>query len=222
MNTALRRGVVALATTLACLALQATPASASLLGLNITAGTMTLIASTGTGTVTDAIPFIPSTGTGCGDGMGVTATPTASVNAWAFTSFGYVGRFKVGTTWYVAHLARTGGTSGTVTSVTTTGATLNSAGLTLRLDIYVATNQSATSTDCSFGATRFCRFANVNVSLQGTYSGNINSPAVSDDFSLTGSGTLGTTSPPCSTPFTTYNAGTVTFTGLTANVVSVF
>ena len=233
MNKNLRRGVAVLATAFACLALMGSPASAATITADITAGTVTLINSTMT--ATDQIPLGPGVtelGTNCVNGITVNTTETltgttvTSVTHWQITGFTIVSRFKLSATWYVAELTRTGGNQGTVTGIvvpttTTTGsATLNASTLTLAANIYTATNQSDAATTCEHGTTRTCRFASVALSVQGTYSGDIHSPLMSHTASLTGSGTLGTTTPPCNAPFTTYNAGTVTIAGLVAHVLT--
>ena len=219
MNKNLRRGVVALATAFACLALMASPASASVLTGTITAGTLTL--SNQAVTVTDTIPLGGAGGTGCASSIEVTVTPTGSVTTWQVTAFAIIARFQLGTTFYISERTRTGSTAGTVTAVTATSAALNSAGLNLRSDVYVATNQSATATDCAHGTTRTCRFNNVSLTVQGTYNGDVNAPAVSDTASLSGSGTLGSTTPPCNAPFTTYSGGCLTISNLTGHVTGV-
>ena len=221
MKKNLWRGVVALATAIACLGLAGSPTSAVTLVGEITAGTVTLINSTGT--ATDTIPLTTggTLGTGCASNLkAFVNNTTTSTTTWQVTEFNTIGRFKLGTTWYIAELTKTGSASGTVTTVTTTTATLNSATLALSANIYTATDQSDTATTCAHGTTRTCRFANVSLSLQGTYSGNLHTPAVSDGVSLTSTGTLGTTTPPCNAPYTTYNGGTVTVTGMTAQVTA--
>ena len=223
MNRNLRRGVVAVAVAVfVSLTLLATPASAAVITSDITAGTVTLISPTGT--VTDAFlvgPGVTTLGTGCANNIQITTTaPTTSVTDWQITAWSVIYRFKLNTAWYIWDEQRTGSTAGTVTAVTTTGATLNSSTLNLSINIYVATDQTDTGTSCDHGTTRTCRWANVNISgLQGTYAGNIHVPATSHTASLSGTGTLGTTSPPCFAPFTTYNAGTITITGLVAHVL---
>ena len=221
----LLRGVVALASAFACLVVMAGPASAAAtLTGTVTAGTVTLINSTGT--ATDTIPLgTGATGTGCSSDVVVFTTGTTTITGWEISTFVIRGRFKLSTTWYVAELDKTTSTTlntpGSVTSITTTSATLNSSLLNLSANIFVATDQTDTGTSCAHGTTRTCRFANVGLSVQGAYSGNINSPAVSDTATVSATGTLGTTTPPCSAPFTTYNGGTVTVTGLTAHVTGV-
>ena len=222
MNTNHRRTLVALATAFACLVLWASPASAATLTGTITAGTLTLISTTGT--TTDTLPL--GTGVICTNQGEVTTTgTTTSVTSWQVTVFSYVFRFKLGTTWYVVDVARTTSTTlntpGTVTGVTTTSASLNGSNLNLRADIYIATNQSDTDTDCTHGTTRSCRFASAVFTVQGTYFGNAHTPAVLDSATLSGSGTLGSTSPPCNAPWTTYSTGTATVTGLTTSVTAV-
>ena len=221
MNKTLWRGAVAMVTAFACLALLASPASASVLTGVITAGTITLVGSTGT--YSDTIPLVTGsgTGTGCAATIQVTATPTGTVAQWQITVYSITDRFKLGSVWFVTETTRTTSTAGTVTAVTTTTATLNTAGLTLRSDIYTATDQSDTATTCAHGTTRTCRYGTVNLGVQGTYVGNVNSPATSDGVNLTEAGTMGTTSPPCSAPFTAYNTGTVTVTGLVGHVTLV-
>ena len=221
MNKNLRRGVVALTTTFACLAMLASPASAATLTADITGGTVTLINSGGT--VTDTIPLGPGVtalGTDCANNVTVVVNNTAtSTTTWQITAYATISRFQLGTTWYIADLQRTASTAGTVTAVTTTTATLNAATLSLDARIYNTTFQSATDTACTKSTIK-CRFANVALSLQGAYAGNIHTPAASHTATLNGSGTLGTTTPPCTTPFTTYNGGTVTVANLVAHVLT--
>ena len=225
MNKNLRRGVVALATAFACLALMGSPASAAVVNADITAGTVTLINSTST--ATDTIPLGPGVttlGEGCVNAIQVTTTATTtSVTSWNITGFTIVARFELNNVWYIAELTRTGSNAGTVTAVTTTSATLNSptttASLTLAANVYLATDPDDDDITCLHGTTRTCRFASVSIRLQGTYSGDIHNPATSHTASLSGTGTLGTTTPPCNAPFTTYNAGTVAIAGLVAHVL---
>ena len=224
MHRNLRRGVVALATTFACLALLADVASAATLTVDIAGGTITFINTTATST--DEIPLGPGVttlGTDCASSIVVTTTATTtSVTAWNITTFGVVFRFKWATTWYIADMTRTSSTSGTVTAVTTTSATLNSSTLTLAINFYTATDQTDTGTSCSHGTTRKSRFASVSLSLQGTYSGstgNIHTPTTSDEGCMSGAGTLGTVTPPSTAPFTTYNAGTLTITDLAVHLL---
>ena len=221
MNKNLRRGMVALATVLGTVALLGSPASAAVIVADITAGTVTLINSTGT--ATDTIPLGPGVttlGTGCVNAIEVDTTETTtSISHWNIDVFTIVSRFTLNNVYYIVEATRTASTSGTVTAVTTTFAALNTATLTLAVNIYTATNQSSTATDCLHGTTRTCRFANVNLSLQGTYLGNIHTPTTSDTANLTATGTLGATSPPCNAPFTTYNNGTITIAGLVAHVL---
>ena len=210
MPTNLRRSVVALATAFACLVLLASPASASVLTGTIT-GNITLINSTGT--TTDTFP-ISSTGTGCVNDVEITVNnTTTSTTTWQITGFHTITRVPWFGGWFIAEMTRTSSTTGTVTGVTGTGATLNFGTLNLNYVFYGATDQSTTSTDCTKSTLR-CRFSNVGLSLQGTYSGNVHTPATSHTVSLGGSGTLGTTTPPCNAPFTTLNGGTVSATGL--------
>ena len=222
MNTNLRRGVVALAAALASLALMgSSPVSAATATADITSGTVSLINSTVT--VTDTItlgPGVTTLGTGCANSIVVTSTTTTgtSVTHWQVTAFSTIGRFKLGTNWYIAELSGSS-TSGTVSSVTTTSATLNSATISLSATIYAATDNTDTGTSCAHSDTRTCRFNNVSASLQGTYSGNIHTPATSDTATLNGTGTLGTTSPPCVAPFATHNGGMVTIANLVAHVL---
>ena len=222
MNKTLRRSVVALATAFACLALMGSPASAAVITADITAGTVTLINSTGTTTDDIALgPGVTTLGANCANSIAVTTTAsTTSISNWNITTFAVVARFKLGGTWYVASLQRTGSVAGTVTAVTTTSATLNSATLNLDARIFTTAFQNDTDTECTTNGNK-CRFSGVALSLQGTYSGDLHNPAVSDTASLNGTGTLGATSPPCTTPFTTYNNGTVAVTGLVAHVLSV-
>ena len=221
MNTNLRRGLVPLVTAFACLVLMGSPASAAVIPVDITAGTVTIINSTGT--ATDTIPLGPGVttlGTDCIRTIeGTTTATTTSVTNWEVTDYRTVTRFHIGSIWYVADMQRTSSTAGTVTSVTTTSATLNSASLGLTVSIYSATDQTATGTSCTHGTTRSCRFGGVSLALQGSYSGDIHNPSTSHTATLGGTGALGPTTPPCVAPFSTYANGTTTITGLVAHVL---
>ena len=222
MNRNLRRGVVAVAAAIfVSLALLATPVSAATITSDFTAGTVTLINSTGTATDTIPVgPGVTTLGTGCANSIQITTTETTtSVTHWQVTAWTVVVRFKLNTTWYILEETRTGSTAGTVTAVTTTSATLNASTLTMSMNFYTATIQSDTDTSCIHGTTRTCRFANVSINFQGTYSGDLHNPATSHTASLNGTGTLGTSTPPCNAPFTTYNGGTIAITGLVAHVL---
>ena len=218
MNRNIRRGVVALAAVLAHLAILAGPASAGTVTGPVTGGSMILTNSTGT--ITDVIPVGGATGgTDCSSSAQVNLNGTAtSVTTWQITGYTTVFRFGFYLAWYVAVETWVSSTPGTVTGITGTSATLNSAGLTLRLDIYLATDQSDSGTSCAHGTTRRCRFGNVNLTVAGTYQGNIHNPATSDTITFAGAGTLGTTTPPCVAPFTTYTNGTVAFTNVTIHL----
>ena len=218
----LRRGVVALTTALACLIVLAQPASASVVSGTITAGTLTLINSTGT--VTDSMPFAGTGtggGTGCVNSASVTVTPTGAVTAWTITALSTAGRAKLGTTWYVVKHSLTGDTVGNV-GVGGGYSDLEPVVISYRTDVYPSTDQTDTSTSCSHGTTRTCRFNTVSATISGVYTGDINSPTVGDTITLSSSsGTLGSTSPPCNAPFTTYSNGTLSITGLTIPVATV-
>ena len=226
MHKNLRRGAVVLATIVVCVAGLVSPASAATLTGTITGGTVTLINSTGT--VTDTIPLggTTTTGAGCSSTIAVhTVGSTTSVTTWQVSSFTTVSVFVLGTTHYVVVSTKTTSTTlntaGTVTSITTTSATLNSSLLNLRVEVYAATDNTSTSSSCAHGTTRACLFTSVALSVQGTYNGNIHTPVASNTVSLSASGTLGTTTPPCVAPFTSYTGGTTTIAGLTGEVVTV-
>ena len=207
MNKNIRRGVVALATTFASLVLVASPASA--VSSPITGGTITFTSSNGVTTETFSVTGF--TGAGCANSIQTSLTgSTTSITAWQMTTYSVVYRFVLAGTWYVFDETRTGSTAGTVTNVTTTSATLNSSTLSLRIDLFVATDQTFTSTSCAHGTTRICRFSAAALSQQGTYNGNIHNPTSSDTLTLTGSGTLGSITPPCGSPFTAFANGPVT------------
>ena len=221
MNRNIRRGVVALAAVFAHLAILASPVSAAVVSFDVTAGTVTFINSTGT--ATDSFPLGPGVstlGTACSVSTQITTTAsTTSVTNWQVTSWSVIDRIELNNVWYIQDQQRTGSTTGTITGITTTGATLNASTINLAINLYTATDQSDTSTNCTHGLTRICRFANFGYSLQGTYSGNIHTPATSDTATLNGSGGMGTTSPPCFTPFTVYNGGSVTVAGMVIHVL---
>ena len=222
MNRNLRRGVVAVAAAVfVSLALLANPASAATINFDVTAGTVTLINSTGTATDTIQVgPGVTTLGTDCVNLSTIATTETTtSVTHWQISGWAVVVRVKLNTTWYILEETRTGGAAGTVTAVTTTSATLNSSTVGMAMNFYTATDQTETGTSCAHGTTRTCRFANVNLTLQGTYSGDIHNPAASDTASLSGTGTLGIATPPCVAPFTTYNGGTIALSGLVLHIL---
>lgn len=216
MNKNIRRGTVALSTVAAVLMLMASPASAATVHWRITGGTVTLHSTT---SVTDEIPFnttcTPTAGTG---GLADVTTTTVQV-----TSFTTVGRFLLGTNYYVAELTFVSSTPGTLSGVTTTGATISSSTVTLRADVYLATTQSSTTPcDIAHGTTRSCRFNNVGLHFNGTYTGNVAAPAVSDTVVLnSGASTPLSTAPPCVAPFSTYIGGVATVSNLTIHICNV-
>ena len=222
MHKNLRRGVVAMATTLVCLIMVAQPASASVVTGAVTAGTLTLINATGTATDTLAFGGTGTGGTDCANSASVTLTPTGAVTSWSITALSIVGRAKVNATWYVVTYLRDGDTYGNVgvTGGTTTTSTLLQVVMDFEINVYIATDQTETGTSCSHGTTRTCRFATASATISGVYTGDINSPTTGHTITLSSSaGTMGSTTPPCNAPFTTYNNGTLSITGLTIPVV---
>lgn len=211
MNKILRLGVVALATVATCVVMSASPASAATMTALINTGSFTFTNSTGT--AADLVPS-RSAGSGCTSSatmdLGTTTaqvTALSSIARFQFTTTGTTG------TWYVVETTLASSTAGTLT-----GTTITSAGVVLQLDFYVATSQTATG-GCTHGTTRSCQWTNVSAPLSGTYTGNPASPSFSETAKLSGYGTLGATSPPCSAPFTTYNGGTTTVNNLTFHSV---
>lgn len=220
MSTTIWRGVVVLAITFASLGLAATPASAAVLTGAVTGGTVTLVNAAGTTFDVIPVPTTVTLGTDCVNTVDITTTvTTTSVTNWNITAWQVVQRFKLGATWYVLEETRIGSAAGTV-DIDRMGIALNAAALNLSFNFYLANDQSDTATSCSHGTTRRCRFANVALTLQGAYaSGDIHTPATSDQVVLSGFGGLGVTSPPCVVPFTTYSAGTITVTGLVIHLI---
>ena len=215
MNKNLRRSVAVLVTTLGCLALMASPASASTLTSAITGGTFTLVNSTGT--ITDTFP-LSTAGTGCVNDITVDVNDTAtSTTSWQITGYHTIFRSTFFGGHFIGEMSWTGSTAGTVNTLT--GA-LGAATLSMTFIMYSASNTSSTATDCGKGTLR-CRFNNVALSVQGTYSGDLHTPTASSTFNLTGSGTLGSATPPCTSPFSTYNSGTMTVAALTGHVTLV-
>ena len=215
MNTTLRRSLVTVATTLACLALMASPASAATVTGLVTGGTVTLVSSTGTVTDTFSIGN-PVGGTGCAKDITLDVTTSTA----QLTGLSSVSRFALSTTYYIMETLLTGSTPGTLTNVTSTSATVTSATVTYQVNIYSASNQSSTATDCAHGTTRTCR-ATMTLSFSGSISGDVSSPAVSDTASLSAPPATMTMTPPCSAPFTTYVGGTASVSGMTLHITSV-
>lgn len=223
MRKDIGRGVVALAITIASLGVLATPASAAVLTGDITGGSVLLTNSSGT--LSDMIPVadgVGDLGASCVSNVQITTGGGAtSITTWNITAWAVVQRFKWGATWYVLVETRTGGQSGAVTGVTATTADLDApagSNLFLSFDLYTATDQSNTATSCAHGTTRACRFPNVSLLVSGVYNGDIHTPAASHTAVLDGTGALGSTVPPCSTPFSTYSAGTIDISGLTVHL----
>lgn len=216
MKTHVRRGAVAIATVVACLMLLATPASATnwVSHSKAVAGAITLHNSTST--TTGSIPLADTGGTGCGGGVSFDMTPTSvQVAEWS-----PVVRFTLGTAHYIAVFSFLGSTAGALTNVTTTSADIASSTVTLRIDIYAASNTSSTATDCAHGTTRLCRYS-VTLHLGGTYEGNAAIPQVSDYKNLGSPAANLTVTPPCSVPLTTFIGGTAALTGARFHVCSV-
>ena len=220
MNKNLRRGLVALATTFACLTSMTTPASAVTLGGEITGGTVILHNSAST--VTDTVPLGGTGGGGTGGGAGCATTGSVELTSTTarVLTLSSIARFTFGTGHFVAVLTLLASTSGTLTGITTTSASFSSSTVTLRADIYAATNTSSTATDCAHGTTRTCRFTGT-LHLTGTYNGNEASPQVSHTASISAAPASLTTTPPCNAPFSTYIGGTAAVSGLTLHVTSV-
>lgn len=197
------RSGAALATALACLALMANPASATVHDAAIRSGEIAFFNTSGTPDFMPTLPLAGTGGTGCGPTLQVTAnaSTTGTVDVTTYTS---IGRFTLGTTAYVADITRQSSTAGTYNDTTGQASSVQ---LTVRMDIYAATNQG-TATDCAHGTTRACRFSNIALTLSGFYGGSLATPAVGLTAVLTGSGTLGASSPPCNAPFTGVTNGT--------------
>ena len=220
MRTNLWRGVVAVATTFACLALMGTPTSAATILFDVAAGTLTFASSSGMTTESFPVgPGVTTLGTGCANTFTVTTTATTtSVTDWQVTAYTVITRIHVSSTWYVLEETRTSSTAGTVTSVTTTSSVLSPATLTLNVRIYNTSSQSTTETSCST-TTQRCRFSSVPLTLQGTYSGDLHNPASSHTVNLTGSGPMGTAVPGCGAPFSAFINGTATLTGFVGHTI---
>jgi hypothetical protein len=213
----LRRGLAVLATTFVCVASMASPASAATLSGTITDGSLTLHNSTST--VTETLSSSTG-GSGSGTGCGTTGSfELTSTTARVLTISSTV-RFKLGTGHHVAVLTLLASTSGTLTGVTTTSANFSSSTVTLRAELYTATNTSSTATDCTHGTTRTCRYT-ATLHISGTYTGNEASPAISDTAVVNSTPAAITVTPPCAAPFSTYIGGTAAVSGLTIHVTSV-
>lgn len=197
MNTMLARRAAALVATVASLALMATPASATTThSSSITGGTLEFFTSTGsTGITNSDLPLAGTVGTECGSSLFV--EEDGATGSFDVVGFSSVGRFSLGTVFYVAEMKRLSSTSGTFS-----GGAITSETLALRVDIFTALNQTATSTTCLTG-TRVCRY-NVTVHLTGTYTGW--TPSSNVQLAGTASVTLAIGS--CQVPFGEYNGGT--------------
>lgn len=218
MKANLRRGLVALATTFTCLMSMTSPVSAATLGGAITGGTVILHNSAST--VTQTVPLDGTGGTGSGVGCATTGSVELTSTTARVLSLSSIARFKLGTGHYIGEISLLASTSGTLSGVTTTSASFNSSTVTLRADLYTATNTSSTATDCAHGTTRTCRYTGT-LHLSGTYSGNEANPAVSDTATMSAPSANISVTPPCTPPFSTYIGGTVTVTSLTLHVTSV-
>ena len=198
MNKTLRRSLIALATAFACLVLTATPAAAANAHARITGGNMLIWNATTTSN------FTISLSVSCTSIVSMATTPTtAQITGYASTT-----RFTVGTNHYVAEIILTGSAAANLTNVTATSSTINNSSASLRSDLYAATNNSSTATDCNHGVTRLCRYT-MTLGLTGTYTGDVTANAVTDTVTLATSGAaaMGTT-PPCMAPFSGFTGGT--------------
>lgn len=205
MYTRFRRGVVALTTVMACLVIMATPAAAAEVTLHWKPVKGKLTLHNSTSTATDDIDFSDGTGTGCGGG-GIADINSAvtTINDSSVTS---VNRFQLGTSHYIAEITRLASTSSTLSNITTTSADFSSGTLTLRMDVYVATNTSSTATDCAHGTTRLCRLT-LTLHLSGEYEGDVADPKLSDKKTGQAPAASLTVTPPCGSPMSTYIGGT--------------
>lgn len=200
MKTKLRRSVAALATAVACLALMATPAAATTHTATTTGGNLTFFTSFGTTGLFDLNPPLAgSGGTDCGSTLAIDEDGTGAVDVTQYTS---ASRFTLGGSHFIVVMTRQGSTAGTYS-----GGTISSATLSLRVDIFFATNTSSTATDCAHGTTRSCRYT-LTLHLTGTYTGW----TASSTLQLAGSSGTVVSSPPCVAPFTTFSGGTAVIT----------
>ena len=217
MSKNLRRGLVALATTFACVASMASPASAVTLSGAITDGSLTLHNSAST--VTETLSSSTG-GSGSGTGCGTTGSVELTSTTARVLAISSIVRFTLGTGHYVAVLTLLASTSGALTGITTTSATISSSTVTLRADLYTATNTSSTATDCAHGTSRTCRYT-ATLHISGTYNGNEASPAISNTAVVNAPPANLTVTPPCSTPFSTFIGGTASVSGLTLHVTTI-
>ncbi len=169
-KTHLRRSLAAVITTVACLAIMANPASATVVNAEITGGEITL-AKTG---VTEVIDLTPGTGGGtttCPAGVLQVDVQASTINV---TALSVTGVRPIGATNYLAVLTRLGSVAGTKS-----GGTITNMKLTVGAAIY-----SVPTTGCAVPTTPpLCRLA-VQATLNGTYTGTLLN--IGDTATLTG------------------------------------
>ncbi len=179
-----------------------------------TGGTLTF-----DGTGSDSVIPLVGTGTQC------EATSEWGINHLLHTgrilAFTKKSHFHLGSAHYVAIITRTGSTSGQISRTTTAGV-INSLTLAIQVDIYLASDQTATSTTCvTNGEERRARFT-ATFHLTGSYTLSTTGSSMqsSNTFSVASTTVSVTSVAPLVTPFTTYTGGTVVLTSWTGHVTS--
>jgi len=202
MNAKLRRSVAALATVFACLALMASPASATTHGATITSGNFTLVSEDGS--VSQNFPWAGSGGTNCGHTLEIDETATA----WNVTQYSSRARIPFIFNAYIIVITRTGSTAGTVS-----GTTLNASTLSLDVKFYNVLNNSP-ATDCNTTGSPRCQYT-ATLSLSGTVTG----------WTPSSTGTISYPTAPlawgggsCAAPHATFFDGTVAAGGFSFTV----
>lgn len=213
MHTTLRRSVVALATTLACLAVLATPASATTHNVTITGGTLFAINATGTSTSTTDLSATP--GAGCTSTIVADVVPDGTGNAGTVnvTGFSNIGHFTLGTNHYVSTMSRVSSSAGTW-GTSATG-TISSLSVQVSTQIRAAATNNSTNVDCATTGTVLCTLR-MTLHLAGTYAnGPLSTTGATFNLSTTTSAAITLGIGTCQVPFSTFNGGTVTITNMT-------
>lgn len=208
MNSTLKRSVVALATTFACLLMLSSPASANPTHTaDITGGKVTLKKAP----LSDLVISLGGTGAMCPTGtLTLTANPHPNAEV---TALNKTGTFVVGSTTYVSVITRTGSDVGTAGS-----GSVSSVGVDVQAKIYTL----AAGTSCTPGTLRCTINTNANLEFAGTHTDadSDNEPELNDTADLDANPVGITATFPCFPPFSSYTGGTAEVNNMAVTLTS--
>lgn len=213
MDRNLRRSLVALATTLASLALVATPAAATAHTITITGGTLTL--HSWTSTLTRALGG--GAGAGCSSNLVADVVPDGTGQAGTIdvTAFASTEHLVYSSNHYVTTMTRLSSSPGTW-GTPATGA-VGSLNLQIGIQLRAAANNSSTNLDCATTGTVLCTLR-MTFHLAGSYAnGPLSTTGATLDLSA-GFATVTMAIGSCQVPFSLFNGGWASVSGLTGTM----